>query len=129
MLQFANDFNMLSNYVKLLPPDVIERYEQKIEVVGVDPFQLLYEKNLKVKWESVEGVEAATQIPPVQDIDIYHYFVETVSFYTKKQLKCYKALDSYNFFISNHVKEVKWVIKSDYFIIAGKVSINSMNNI
>ena len=39
-------------------------------------------------------------------VDVYNYLVVTVSLYTREQLKAYKSLDGYNFFINGWVNSV-----------------------
>jgi hypothetical protein len=78
---------ILSSYAAGLQPFVKKRYIEKISFIRVDPYCIDFKNSEKI-------------LPPVSLIDIYNYFVLKKSAYTGEQLKAYKSLESYNFFIS-----------------------------
>ena len=45
-------------------------------------------------------------LPDVQWGDIYTYLINTPSEYTNENLKAYKSLEAYNFFVCGHVQDV-----------------------
>ena len=45
-------------------------------------------------------------LPEIVYPDIVNYLLFAPSPYTAEQLKCFKAMDSYNYFLSGFVKEV-----------------------
>ena len=48
--------------------------------------------------------------PPLEYGHIFCHFIERPGVYTKRQLLQWKSLDSYNYFQSGHVREVKIMI-------------------
>ena len=85
-----------SKYFSELKEDVKKRYEEKLKVVDCtkDPYCYLESKN------TVSGSVEWSKWPDVMFADIYNYLVVTISLYTCEQLKTYKSLDGYNFFIN-----------------------------
>ena len=51
--------------------------------------------------------------PNVEYPDIFNYFVTSVSTYTKQQLKAYKSLEGYRYFVDGWVQEgFVWLVPS-----------------
>ena len=44
--------------------------------------------------------------PNITYPDIYNYFVTSASFYSNEEIKCYKSIDSYQYFVCGHVQQV-----------------------
>ena len=45
-------------------------------------------------------------LPDITWADIFNYFIEYPSLFSRESLKAYKSLEGYNFFISGHVQDV-----------------------
>ena len=45
-------------------------------------------------------------LPDILWADIYNYLINTPSAYTHENLKPYKSLEAFNFFVYNHVQDV-----------------------
>ena len=85
-----------SQYFAEIPANAKARYVEKIALCdGVDPYasSTKYEDDIS-KW------------PAVSYPDIVNYLVLSTSFATGKQMKAYKSLESYNYFVSGWVDEV-----------------------
>ncbi len=44
-------------------------------------------------------------LPTVEAVDITNYLVLQTSYYTRQQMKAYKSLEAYNFFVSRWVSD------------------------
>ena len=109
-------------FSKLKDEDVIKRYKAKLQLVGCskDPFCLLGAKtpigaNDVLEWH---------QWPDVLYADIYNYLIETTSEYTHEQLKAYKSLYGYNYFVNgwiNNLSVRKSNGKPNYYLFTATV--------
>ena len=96
------DFSLLqlSDYVKTLANDDLAIYLDKLAVTDKltlpDPYSLKRDQ-----W-----VNNAKLWPDIGYPDIYNYFVDGVSLYTKKEFKNYKSLEGYEYFFRRHVQPV-----------------------
>ena len=75
-------------------------YRAKLALLGgiQDPYlQQTPTSNSLVEWQ---------HWPEVEYPDIYHYLVAIPGAYTQDQLKAYKSLDAYNFFVNGYVAYV-----------------------
>lgn len=80
-----------------LEPKVRDRYFQKVEICdGIDPY-CLKKKDLSYEF---------ADFPPVSFPDISNYLVLSTSFYTSKQMKAFKSMEAYNFFVCGWVKDL-----------------------
>lgn len=87
---------ILSAYCDKLDPLTKKRYIEKVKVCGFDPYELKksqFKDELKL-WPSIEYP------------DIVNYLLVQTSWATKEQMKAYKSLDAYNFFVSGWVHSV-----------------------
>ena len=88
------------------------RYFEKIkEIDDIDPYEL--DKN---EWSS-----NMTKWPEVTYPDIVNYLVYNQSAYTLAELKAYKSLDAYNYFVSGFVQEIGHKIINGRSVFLGKV--------
>lgn len=100
---------VLSDFAKKLEGHVYSRYLQKIGVVGVDPACLVGEKL------------DPECLPPIESTDLLSFLVLETSFYTLKQFKAYKSLDSYNYMVSGFITSVQGKAIGNNFVVVGKV--------
>ena len=82
-----------SDYFAGLEGPTKSRYKEKITVCVFDPYALR-------KSDFSENIEL---LPNVQYPDIVNYLVLQTSWATKTQMKAYKSMDAYNFFVSGWV--------------------------
>lgn len=75
-----------------------ERYAQKLDLCGFDPFEL----------DARDCLISANILPRVNMCDIHYFLVLRTSFLTRKQLKSYKSLEGHNYVTSGWVRE-PWV--------------------
>ena len=61
-------------------------------------------------------------LPKIVYPDIVNYLLFAPSPYTAEQLKCFKAMDSYNYFLSGFVKEVGAKVFSNICLLVGRHS-------
>ena len=73
---------------------VYERYEEKISTIEMEPYEFFEDYP-----ENFEKLEESNCIQ-VTSPDLYEFLVNRTSFYTHKEIRCYKALEAYNTFIS-----------------------------
>ena len=78
------------------------RYREKLAMLGdiEDPYF-----TLDTRCSSDQGIEWQNW-PNVLYPDIYNYFIETPSEYTKQELKAYKSLDGYKYFVDGWVSDI-----------------------
>ena len=78
------------------------RYREKLAMLGdiEDPYF-----TLDTCCSSEQGIEWQNW-PNVLYPDIYNYFIETPSEYTKQELKAYKSLDGYKYFVDDWVSDI-----------------------
>ena len=78
------------------------RYREKLAMLGdiEDPYF-----TLDTRCSSEQGIEWQNW-PNVLYPDIYNYFIETPSEYTKQELKAYKSLDGYKYFVDGWVSDI-----------------------
>lgn len=87
---FEGSSDRFSYYYLTLDKVAQDRYKEKLAMLGniEDPYFTLDSP------ESPEGMSWQNW-PSVSYPDIYNYFVESPSIYTKQDLKAYKSLDGY----------------------------------
>ena len=87
----------LHDYSKCLAADVRKRYIEKISKIDfIDPYLL---KPTDLNYDS-------DVLPQVSYPDIVNYLLFAPSPMTGEQLKCYKSMDAYNYYLSGFVKKV-----------------------
>ena len=105
----------MSEYVRGLDERTRSRYLQKVKLCdGNDPFCLL-KRDLS---------SHLSKYPAVEFPDICNYLVLQTSFYTAKEMKAWKSLEAYNFFVCGWVKEIGVKeLKDKTCIVFARVSI------
>ena len=89
-------------------------YDQKLKIIsGIDPY------NVNASFFS----QSEEKWPDIEFPDIINYLLLSSSKYTKEQLKAYKSLQAYQFFVAGWVRGI-FVGKAtpDVSILLGKVS-------
>lgn len=104
-----------TNYVDTLVDNAArERYNRKLQIISnQDP----YEIPVNAWRRNVED------LPSISYPDIVNYLVNTQSTYTLSELKAYKSLEAYNYFISGWVKDIKTIIISGHHVVSSMVSL------
>lgn len=103
----------LPGYINALTHFDRERYEQKIDECGCDPYECV--------WDSLS--EETKDWPAVTEVDRMQYLVFTTNFVTKEQMKNYKSLEAHNFLTSGHVfRPRSQILTGDRVLLLGKVS-------
>ncbi|XP_014679849.1 PREDICTED: uncharacterized protein LOC106819776 [Priapulus caudatus] len=88
------------------------RYLNKLKVIaGIDPYEI----------EKGDWSKDISEWPEVTYPDIVNYLVFNQSAYTLQELKAYKSLESYNYFVSGWVLDIGHLIVSDKCVISGRV--------
>lgn len=98
---YLGSFKVHMYYLEL-KEDAKNRYVEKLKDANClkDPYYYLESK------KNISNALEWTEWPDVSFADIYNYLVLTVSSYTCDQVKAYKSLDGYNFFINGWVNDV-----------------------
>ena len=109
----------LSDTVSHLSGESRQRYVSKLKQLGVaDPYVMptsMFTDVLKC---------SAASLPDFAYPDLYNYLVNNPSPYTGKDMKAYKSLDAYQYFVAGWVSCVQqWECNDrDYHLIMAKVS-------
>lgn len=104
-----------SPYCMNLEPVSRNRYKELVNrYVGRDPFLM------KMSEFSVE----LEDLPTVEAVDITNYLVLQTSYYTRQQMKAYKSLEAYNFFVSGWVHNLGTKrLHDDHRLVFARVSV------
>lgn len=98
-------------YVDTLEQAVRTRYLEKVNLVGRDPYEI----------PASDWSYDVSLLPDVTYPDIVNYLVFQQSAYTVQQLKAYKSLEAYNYFVSGWVKEVRQRVDNGLCLVSGRV--------
>ena len=90
------------------------RYREKVLTCGFDPYML----------KKSECSEDLADYPSVEYPDIVNYLVLQTSWITGQQMKAYKSMDAYNFFVSGWVNTIftKPVAGTDKVVVTARVN-------
>jgi hypothetical protein len=101
-----------SDYFLSLANDSKKRYLQKVSLInGKDPYTL----------KKSDFSQDKDDFPNFQYPDLYHYLIHTSSFITAEEVKNYKSLEAYKYFVDGWVLETGWLLIQDVFLLVGKV--------
>ena len=96
-----------------LPPEQLAIYQRKIDEIGFDPY------GIDKKFFSISKI---SDWPKIEYPDLYNYLVLTSSTYNQDQMKAYKSLQAYNYFVAGWVGDINvGKITSDIYLIMSKV--------
>ncbi|XP_057698272.1 uncharacterized protein LOC130919508 isoform X1 [Corythoichthys intestinalis] len=98
-------------YIDTLDTESRNRYEQKIELIGVDPYE--------VKKDSL--TTDLDSLPAISYYDIVNYLIHTKSAYTMQDLNSLKAMDALNQCRSGWVMDVMTMKCNDKVLTTGRV--------
>ncbi len=88
---------MESEYSKALVEPARSRYYQNLEKhIGYDPYTL----------RKSDFSYLLSDLPGVEAVDITNYLVLQTSYYTASQMKAYKSLEAYNYFVCGWVSDL-----------------------
>ena len=65
---------------------------------------------------------SSEDLPAIRSHDIFNYLVLSTSFCTSDRFKAYKSMESYKYFISGFVSNVRAKRFSECYVVLGKVS-------
>ena len=86
-----------TDYVKQLNEPARRRYREKITVhIGYDPYQL----------KKSDFSRDLSDLPAIEAMDITSYLVLHTSYYTASQMKAYKSLEAFNYFVCGWVNNL-----------------------
>lgn len=92
----------MSQYYKSLEAVARTRYEEKLKLLGLTEKEDPYDPQNGSKF-----VDDMTKWPRVEYGHIFCYYIDRPGLYTRRQLMHWKSLQAYNYFSSNHVRQVK----------------------
>ncbi|XP_062288031.1 uncharacterized protein LOC133993176 [Scomber scombrus] len=103
-----------SRYCESLDPISKERYREKIiKYVGCDPYMM----------KKSDFSTDLNDLPAIEAVDITNYLVLQTSFYSKEQMKAYKSMEAYNFFVSGWVHDLgSKVLHEDNRLVFARVN-------
>ena len=90
-----------TTYSSNLNSDDRKKYEEKL--ITADGTVLPDSYTLVENWK-----DNVKLLPDITWADNYNYLTNTPGLYTNENLKAYKSLDAYNFFVSGHVHDVAY---------------------
>lgn len=94
----------LSAYVLQLDKSDSNRYSSKLKISFEDQILSLPDPyNLYDGWYAAD----ADKLPPVQYLDLYNYLINTPGPCTSEALRAYRSLEAYNYFVCDHVRNIK----------------------
>ncbi len=68
-------------------PDVFVWYLSKLSCIKWDPYNLVEDRS--IIWNF-----SVAELPTINDVDLYDFMMVQTSSYSKKELECYKSLNS-----------------------------------
>ena len=95
-----------STYYHGLPDEAKRRYNAKLDKIGAamdDPYATM--PGTRLGASNMWKLDCKLW-PKVEYPDIYNYLINTPSPYMKEQLKTYKSLEGYNYFIDGWVSKI-----------------------
>ena len=102
---------MFSDYCTSLEQSARSRYKEKCRKCGFDPYAL-------------KPSDFDADLPKVEYPDIVNYLVLQTLRLSKEQMKAYKRLEAYNFFVSGWVSNILTRNTKDGVVVYARVGIN-----
>ena len=115
---------MIMNYSKYyndLDAVAQKRYREKLSIAGLsfDPYN---------SSSFLPGSSNIPLWPEVEYPDICNYLLNSVSPYTMEELKAYKSMDGYNYFIQGWVGNIDVLVQYDVVILKATVLLHHYVN-
>ena len=104
---------MFSDYCTSLEQSARSRYKEKCRKCGFDPYAL----------KPSDFDADLNGLPEVEYPDIVNYLVLQTSWLSKEQMKAYKSLEAYNFFVSGWVSNILTRNTKDGVVVYARVGI------
>lgn len=101
---YCNDLDLVcrKRYVEL-----VQKY------IGRDPYLM----------KMSEFSQNRKDLPTIEAVDISNYLVLQTSYYTRQQMKAYKSLEAYNFYVCGWVSNLGAKrLQCDYILVFARVS-------
>ena len=98
-----------------MDPEVIQRYERKISVIGIDPYT--------INKDHFSDIKQSKSWPDISYIDIVNFLIFQESAYSQEQLKNYKSLEAYKLFQDGWMKELMYKEINGFHLFRAKVNI------
>ena len=100
--------NRMSEYYRELDAVAQVRYQEKLKLLGLTEKDDPHDTQ-----NSCNFLDDMTKWPRVEYGHIFCYYIDRPGVYTRRQLMQWKSLEAYNYFQSNHVRQVKvWPLSS-----------------
>ena len=106
----------VNQMISHLSDEEMQRYSQKIDILGFDPYLLPN--------QLLTPLKSVVILPNISFGDIYTYLVHNPSPYTGESLKAYKSMEAYMYFKSGWVNDprVYHLEMKKLFLFTGKVT-------
>ena len=98
----------MTEYYRKLDAVAQSRYLEKLKLLGLEEKDDPYEAS-----NSCNFIDDMTKWPSVEYGRIFCYYIQHPGVYTRRQLMQWKSLETFNYFESGHVRQIKvWPLSS-----------------
>ena len=101
-----------SKYFQEFDAKAQKRYKEKLHVARLSEDPYVSRKFVSASYELWPGIKYP---------DICNYLIHTASIYTKEELKAYKSMDGYNFFIQGWISKIDVVVTDKAVVLKANV--------
>ena len=109
-----------SKYYDELDCQAQKRYREKLDVacLPIDPY--VSKIFVSVMSGSTQELWSHIEYP-----DIFNYLIYATSSYTREQLKAYKSMNGYSFFVQGWVGKVEILVQDEVVVLKASTSLGS----